>query len=90
MHEDDIVLSTGKKIYANCGYVGISKDYQEKEWSIREGYDGHIWLQDYNSDKDDYDARFTKNELIELANMMQGRWEMFKQDVIAGKVKTNG
>ena len=38
---DTYVLSTGRKIYANCGIIGLSPDDLEDGYA-HEGYDGGI------------------------------------------------
>lgn len=64
---DEIKFSTGKTIYANCGYVGISFD-DEYGYSVSEGYDGGI-----------ADNELTRAERMELADLMIGLWSDYKK-----------
>lgn len=59
---DEFILSTGRKINANNGYIGINP-----EMMLSEGYDGHI-----------YADRWTPEERIELADYMIGLWQEYK------------
>ena len=77
--EDGYQLSSGRKIYANKGIIGIDPD-----WGVFEGYDGYIdeaklgyaWL--------DYDPAiggrlpFTQAEALELADFMLRRWQEYR------------
>ena len=56
---DDLIFSSGKKVYANHGIIGISP-----ELKISEGYDGDI------EDKD-----FTCAEKLELADYAIKLWQ---------------
>lgn len=59
---DDLIFSTGKKVYANNGIIGISPSGE-----ISEGYDGDIDTEN-----------LTPEEKLELANYMLVKWESFK------------
>jgi hypothetical protein len=90
--DDDLILSTGTRIYANQTLISISyeksTDRQKYNIVLGEGYDGYIHLKDYNDKTNDYDPRFTKEELHELCNIMIERWLGFRLDVITGKIPT--
>jgi hypothetical protein len=74
--KDTIVLPSGKSIYANCGYIGISKDL-----SLSTGYDDQIWIQrDYGDSSFDV---LTVAEIIELCDYAIGRWAALKAKMIA-------
>ena len=81
MRDDEIKLRSGKKIYANRLILGISLAEDEMEAPLFEGYDGDIWLTDYNSEINDYEPAFTKEELFELADIAIARWNKFKEAV---------
>ena len=70
----DFRLTSGRKFNANCGYVSLRNE--DGVWSITEGYDGHLCLDDENNP-------WTLEEKIELANYMIAEWSMFKQAIIA-------
>jgi len=74
---DGFILSTGKKIYANRGILGISQKSAEEGWSITEGYDGGIATEE-----------LTKQEAIEMATYAIILWTNFIDDVLAGRVDT--
>lgn len=73
---DRIVLSTGKKIYANCGYVGINA-----EGELSEGYDGCPLDGDFEEGyaQAPGDQQLTPADLAELADYMLGLWQRFKE-----------
>jgi hypothetical protein len=54
-------LSTGKKVYAGFGVIGISPDN-----TIYEGFDSRLH---------DHQKELTNAEIIELAEYMQERWK---------------
>jgi hypothetical protein len=67
---DRIAFSTGKKVYANLGIVGIAPNLD-----VSEGYDGSI------SGPDDGwecpERRLTPDEAVALGEMMIARWQAF-------------
>lgn len=65
--DSDLVIfeSTGKKVYANCGIIGVSSD--SKKIYLSEGYDG-----------DFPDEELSKEEREELADYMINLWTEFK------------
>lgn len=68
---DLIRLKSGREFYANCTIVGISEDLK-----ITEGYDGGIHcVGDYGEDDTD---GLTKQDQLELADLMIDRWNKFK------------
>lgn len=91
MRNDHVRLKT-RAIYANRSMVSITKDnsshYEDSNhWAIGEGYDGEIRFLEWNDKIDDYSPDFTKEELIELAEVIIARWNEFIDDVKNGKVK---
>lgn len=64
-------LSTGTKIYANNGLIGMNAELD----AISEGYDGFI---SYGLDRND----LTKGEMIEVADYMVVLWSSFKSKVL--------
>ena len=70
MSEDDLTLSTGKIIEANCGFIGLSPDL-----TLAQGYDGGI---NYSLSGDDGCDDLTHAEAAELAEIMISRWTQFK------------
>lgn len=70
MSHDEITLSSGRVIYANCNIVGI-----DDKGAIYDGYDGGInpWTSDWEES-----ANWTQAERDELADLMIVRWQRFK------------
>ena len=69
-------LSSGREIKELNDIVGIDLDSQ----SISYGYDGGIWVNpDHEFAYYPY-PDLTKDELIEIADIMIKRWERFKQN----------
>lgn len=72
---DGIMLSTGKGIYANCGYMGINELGE-----LSEGYDGHICGGDFEAGYDSHDHyELTTAERIELADYVISLWLKYKE-----------
>lgn len=67
---DDIIFSTGKKVYVNGGIIGI-----DPEFDISGGYDQGIYSSEANCEE------LSKVELIELADFMVLQWQAFKESV---------
>ena len=59
---DNVIFSTGKKIYANNGIIGLSPNLK-----VSEGYDGGI---DNNE--------LTSEEKLELSEYMLAAWNEYK------------
>ena len=72
-HNDDLILSTGKRVNVNCGIVGISPG-----GAVYEGYDG--WICDGDGRDQDWRGTpvMTPVERIELADHMIERWQKFR------------
>lgn len=70
---DDIVFSSGRRLHANCGIVGI-----DSELEISEGYDGGIAY--YVNDPGPHN-QFSGDDMRELADLMIARWQRFKAAV---------
>lgn len=68
---DGYVLSTGKRIYANNGIVGLL--YRNpRDIEITEGYDGGVW-----SNRDNeyvHEDSLTPEEVAEIAEFMIQQW----------------
>lgn len=83
---DNLLLSTGTSLYANCGIIGIDPDL-----TLSHGYDGpiytparHIEGEDIDDGIDDgIDNDLTSPECIELADYVIERWTKFKQKHVA-------
>ncbi len=74
--EDSITLPSGKSIYANCGYIGISKDL-----SMSTGYGDRIWIhRDYGDSSFDV---LSVAEIIELCDYAISRWAALKAKMSA-------
>ena len=56
--------------------------------SISEGYDGHIDITNFSAESNyrKETPQFTKDELIELSEIMIRRWQEFRFDVISNEV----
>ena len=73
---DDIILKSGKIIKPNGGFVSINQNLD-----IAEGWDGGMPLiptDDYY-DEDKYAEKLTKEETLELADIMINRWQQFRK-----------
>jgi len=91
-NRDSIGLASGKQIYANCGIVGLDEGPDEHgEWCLSQGYDGGFpettYSRYYDAD-DSYDC-ITKDEMLEVCDIMITRWLKFKQWVETQNEKTN-
>ncbi len=79
IEEDTVTFSSGHKMYANCGIVGLAPDLK-----LYEGYDGSIivWYSDGTPyEWDTGEGSFSKTDFIELADMMIERWNQFRAKV---------
>ena len=76
MDDDNITLPSGRSVYANCGYVGISGDL-----SLSTGYDDRIWI-NRTPAASHYDE-LSVSEIIELCDVAIGRWAALKQEMVA-------
>lgn len=73
---DHYVLKSGRKVYANCGIIGIGPDL-----NLSEGYDGGFctWpIPDWWSKEEKADC-LNVEELKEIADMMIVRWQSFRE-----------
>jgi hypothetical protein len=67
-HEnDELVFSTGKRIYANRCIIGLSDDVDEEYCRVSYGYDGGI-----------AEENLTASEKIELADYMITLWTDYR------------
>lgn len=74
---DNLVFSTGKVKYANCGIIGIDSDLE-----ITGGYD-HAFHRPREDWMDDEDFEgLDKVEQIELADYMISLWSKFKDRAV--------
>lgn len=67
---DGFRLSTGKRISANCGILGLGFDY-DGELTMFQGYDGGIG------------ESLTAGERVEVADYMIALWSRFKDEPAA-------
>mgnify|MGYP001607305997 CR=1 FL=1 len=66
-HGDDVlVLSSGKRIYANRGILGI----RDGDNTIYDGYDGEVWSGG--------DQCLTHAERAEIADYMIALWQRYR------------
>ena len=77
--EDEIILSTGKRIYAHSLIVGLSIDPSDAQFHVSYGYDGRIWwpTPEWWDDKEKEEHRKvhpTDAEMKELATYMANAW----------------
>ena len=67
---DDLIFSTGKKVYANRGIVGLGAN-----GDVTEGYDGGVdTILDKCCRRDDPEYVVQADELVELADYMIAEW----------------
>lgn len=71
--DNTYTLSTGRRFYAHCGYIGIGPDPPTD--ILPEGHDGGIELA---RDWDEQFQPWTAAERTELADEMIRRWTAFK------------
>jgi hypothetical protein len=76
MENDIIDLPSGRSVYANCGYIGISHDL-----SLSTGYDDRIWIQ-RGPDDPPFEA-LTIAEIAELCDVAIARWSALKSKMLA-------
>lgn len=69
---DDVIFSTGKRMSANCGVIGISP-----KGGVTEGWDGGFFDPEAAA-KWDEDPELTPSECVELADYMIERWQEFR------------
>lgn len=70
--EDELILTSGKKLYANCLIVGI-----DPELNVSGGYDQGGLDRLYNYDAHEYE-KIGKEDRVELANHMIALWTKYK------------
>lgn len=76
-----LVFSTGKRIYANRGIIGLSEEIISDEYDLfAEGYDGMVY-RNYTSVDGERVSTLTNEEKIELAEYMIGLWTKFLEQV---------
>lgn len=73
----EIVLSTGKRMYAHWGVSGCNKD-EFGHWQVTYGCDGAIATH-----------ALTPAEAVEIAEHQIAEWEQFKNDYLAMTEQTN-
>jgi hypothetical protein len=66
---DNLVLKSGREIYANQGIFGIDADL-----CVSTGYDNGV---EWPADSDDPDA-LTADDMREIADLMLDRWTRFR------------
>jgi hypothetical protein len=66
---DDLVMSSGRRFYANCGIIGLSD-----RLTVTEGYDGAVpaWEDGWGG------AVMTTEERREMADYMIALWTKFR------------
>lgn len=71
-------LSSGKKIYAHGGIVGINSELE-----VHDGYDGHfgrLFEASYDFDEEEEARRLTEQEHDEICDFMIDLWQQRKAD----------
>lgn len=85
-----IKLRSGKEIDANHDLISINNKNSQFSnyggWELGDGYDSSLDLLEWDDKKNDYVPEYTREELVELCEIMQARWERFKQEVIGGLI----
>lgn len=76
-----IKLKSGKDVYANKGLISIPSRMDTAYPCLYEGYDGDIPLTRFDDETDEQLPTFTFMELLEIADIMIGRWTEFKHAV---------
>jgi hypothetical protein len=69
----ELILSTGKKIYANHDIVGLA--VHDDKFYLTSGYDSYL-----ESDLDEYES-FTRDEKIEIADYQIALWTRYKNQL---------
>lgn len=73
LDEDRLVFSSGKRIYAYGGVIGLTPDLVPKG-----GFDDHF--PPVEGDEDEEDGSYlTHDECVELADYMLVQWTRFKE-----------
>ncbi len=70
--ENEIILTSGKKLYANCLIVGI-----DPELNVSGGYDQGNIDSLYNNDTHEYE-KISKEDRVELAEYMIALWIKYR------------
>lgn len=73
---DEIALSTGRKVYANCGIVGIKP--ADPGGGLSYGYDGSIPTYRDSEFMSDQEDQLSPAECVELADIMIAAWQQFR------------
>lgn len=72
-HGDDVMLPSGRSIYANGGIVGLSP-----EMEVSQGYDGRV---DWPPIDDDEEDALTADDMRALAELMIAQWTRFRENL---------
>ena len=83
---DEYALSTGKRMYAHCGVIGLSRSHRDNNFEVSEGYDGGIswplpgWWSD--EDKNEFGKHYlTNDEMREVAEYMIAEWTALRDSL---------
>lgn len=85
---DNLKLSNGKEVYANCGIVGLApKPENDEIWMPSEGYDGGFPTPTFSPfyEAGESSAEITKFEMLEVCDIMITRWKEYKNYILAQK-----
>ncbi len=66
---DEVIFSTGKNKYANCGIIGLTP-----KGHVTEGFDGGFYDSDFPHALWEEEPELTLAECVELADFMIERW----------------
>ncbi len=72
IESDYVVFDSGKKMWANCGIIGIS--FNENGFNLTEGYDGGFCFGEWEN-------KLSSQEKNELADYMIELWKKFKKEI---------
>ena len=70
MVEHDLLLSSGKRIYAHCGLLSVPAFGDIDRDRLHHGYDGAHYFDGVDANREP----LTQEERVELANHMIQRW----------------
>lgn len=75
---DYLILSSGRRLYANGGILGMSENGAGR-LEVTEGYDGVLDMPDYN----DYTTSLSLAEQLEVAEYAIGLWRQYAENAKA-------
>jgi hypothetical protein len=73
--KDHWVFPSGKIRYANTDLVAI--EGEDGSWELSYGYDGTLWTERWDSERDGDEDRLSDADLLALAEFQMARWHRF-------------